>query len=132
MKFTEAEVNLLIKNTKQIFEYLKTNVAPSLKLPIYYDFEDNPRFYKIRLRVYPANGNFTEIQLKRAAINSTVYKLGDNYDSDYTKSHSGSNLYNEYEVMYHLILNWKNIKEDFAYKVSEINNNIELLKSFSV
>lgn len=130
MIFSEAEKTLLIKNTKQIFNFLSTEISPKLNNSIFYDFEDNPQLHKIRLRVYP--GGIGEIAIFRTAINSTVYKLGSEYDSKYTQDHSGVDFYKSYDEMYHLIKNWKDIKEFFLNRLEEMDNERELIKNFTV
>lgn len=130
MIFSEAEKTLLVKNTKQIFNFLSTEISPKLNDSIFYDFEDNPGQHKIRLRVYP--GDNGEIAISRAAINSTVYKLGSEYDSKYTQDHSGVDFYKSYDEMYYLIKNWKNIKEFFLNRLEEMDNERELIKNFTV
>lgn len=128
--FTDDEKHKIVSATKQIVDYLKTNIVPNIRKDIVFKMEVNPREYDLVFHIFPkANKPFS---VYRNAMNSTKYTLGNEFDYFDNNTSSKADFFSRYEEMFCLINNWKKFKEICLEQVEIEKQNTNVLNEFQV
>lgn len=131
MMFTDAEQLTLVKNTKAILDFVKTNASPFLRETQYLKFNDDPSHKEIMFIIHPGKNGAIEFS---RGYNSSQYYLGDGYDSKSVKEERRKryNFFENYKAMFALIENWKYLKKCLMTQVEHDNNVSNVLNNFEV
>lgn len=123
MNFTAKEKDTLIKNSKEIFNFIKTEVVPYLRDSFYVNFDCQRGTYNMLFGIHPDNvkGGPGCITMKRNSIGSTVYDVGPDDADHYTKTKV--DFFQCFDEMYYLISNWSRIKSEIM-KQTECDKQI--------
>lgn len=128
--FTDDEKIKIVSATKQIVDYLKTNIVPNIRKDIVFKMEVNPREYDLVFHIFPKTKK--PFSVYRNAMNSTKYTLGNEFDYFDNNTSSKVDFFSRYEEMFCLINNWKKFKEICLEQVEIEKQNTNVLNEFQV
>lgn len=120
-KFTSEEATLIIKNSKAIINYLKTEIAPKLRTTRHFAFPFERGTKDLRLSIYPTSSS--PITLRR----------GHEYEfqpqpNEYDYFFSDKNLREQMA----LINNWTSVKKQLLSQIEADQSELNALHNFEL
>ena len=120
MIFTKEEKAKLIKNCRDVINYIKTEICPNLRSGVNFTFEVSPRTKDLRVHIY-SDGTMS---IARSEQYSFKPVENNQYRNFFYEENS--------EVQIVFLKNWPYMKERLFRQIEEDKNTIEFLNDFSV
>lgn len=131
MEFTELEKINLVKNTKMIFDYLKSNIIPKLEENFIFKMEVNPREIELVIHIFPKNKN-NHFSIYRNRLGCTRYSLGEitctTINDPFREQYK--DFYKSYNEMFTLIKNWYLLKEKLFDQIKKDQKDRHIINTF--